>query len=98
MEFLISIITVFPGGSLPTLTSLINGLTKGSCGRLIVDSVSNIGPHYPRTLREWRKRFLTNFENIVEPALCAEHPEIISSERGHYEVDVFKRKWICEFV
>ena len=46
-----------PGGFLPTLTFLMSTLASGSKGTLIVDSVSNIGPHYARTLREWRRRF-----------------------------------------
>lgn len=48
---------VFPGGILPTVTLLTNSVSTGSQGRLVVDSVSNIGPHYARTLREWRHRF-----------------------------------------
>ncbi|KAF4599518.1 Vacuolar fusion protein mon1 [Pleurotus pulmonarius] len=37
---------IFPGGILPTLSLLFQTMEKGSGGRLIVDSVSNIGPHY----------------------------------------------------
>ena len=58
---------VFPGGFLPTLTFMIETLAKGSHGRLVVDSVSNIGPHYARTLREWRRRFEARFEDAVVP-------------------------------
>jgi hypothetical protein len=64
--------------------------------RLIVDSVSNIGPHYARTLREWRRRFLDRFEEAIVPALIREHPDVMSGERGREEIEVFKRKWICE--
>lgn len=87
--------TVFPGGFLPTLTLLIQTLTAGSQGRLVVDSVVNIGPHYARTLREWRRRFLARFEDVIEPALRAEYPDVMSGEKGRREVEVFKRKWIC---
>ena len=58
---------VFPGGFLPTLTFMVETLTKGSQGRLVVDAVSNIGPHYARTLREWRRRFEARFDEVVVP-------------------------------
>lgn len=61
-----------------------------------MDSVSNIGPHYARTLREWRRRFLDKFESVIVPALQAEYPEVMSGQRGRQEIEVFKRKWICE--
>lgn len=48
-------------------------------------------PHYARTLREWRLRFLAHFDRDIRPALRDEHPEM--SEK---DVEVFKRKWICE--
>ena len=91
------ITSVFPGGFLPTLTLLLQALEKGSSGRLIVDSVSNIGPHYARTLREWRRRFLDRFESIIVPALKDQYPEVMTGERGRQEIEVFKRKWICKF-
>lgn len=53
-----TVVLVFPGGHLPTVTSLIDTLAQGGKSKLIVDSVVNIGPHYARTLREWRRRFL----------------------------------------
>lgn len=70
-------------------------MEKGSSGRLIVDSVSNIGPHYARTLREWRRRFLDRFEDVIVPALKSEYPEVMGGARGQEEIEVFKRKWIC---
>ncbi|TFK69533.1 cyclopropane-fatty-acyl-phospholipid synthase [Pluteus cervinus] len=85
---------VFPGGFLPTLTMLIQTLCAGSQGRLVVDSVSNIGPHYSRTLREWRSRFEDRFEEVIVPALEQEYPEVMRGENGRKEVEVFKRKWI----
>jgi cyclopropane-fatty-acyl-phospholipid synthase len=91
---------VFPGGILPTLSLLIDTLRSGSKGRLVVDSVSNIGPHYARTLREWRRRFLDRFEDVIVPALKAEHPSVMSDAcgaQGRKEIEVFKRKWTCEF-
>ncbi|KAF8526720.1 hypothetical protein JB92DRAFT_2870900 [Gautieria morchelliformis] len=69
------------------LSLLLSTLQAGSQGRLVVDSVVNIGPHYARTLREWRRRFLERFSSVIVPALMKE---------GQKEIEVFKRKWICE--
>ncbi|KAJ8509309.1 hypothetical protein ONZ45_g8522 [Pleurotus djamor] len=69
-------------------------MERGASGRLIVDSVSNIGPHYARTLREWRRRFLDNFEEVVVPSLCKEYPDVMSGKNGRAEIEVFKRKWL----
>ena len=48
---------IFPGGILPSLTVLSRAMTRHS--RLIVEHLENIGPHYARTLKAWRERFLT---------------------------------------
>ncbi|KAF8610373.1 CFS1-like protein [Ceratobasidium sp. AG-I] len=86
---------LFPGGHLPTVTSLIDTLAQGGKNKLIVDSVVNIGPHYARTLREWRRRFLARFESDIIPALQREYPDVFDgSARGRHEIDVFKRKWV----
>lgn len=88
---------IFPGGFLPTLTLLMQALESGSKGRLTVDSVTNIGPHYARTLREWRRRFLEKFDSHIAPALMAEHADVMSGPRGLEELEVFKKKWIYYF-
>ncbi|KAJ2924451.1 hypothetical protein H1R20_g12632, partial [Candolleomyces eurysporus] len=87
---------IFPGGLLPTLTLLLQSLTAGSNGRLVVDSVSNIGPHYSRTLREWRRQFVGKFESVIRPALVKEYPEVMGGQDAdaNKEIEVFKRKWI----
>lgn len=83
---------VFPGGFLPTLTFLMETLSQGSSGRLIVDSVSNIGPHYARTLREWRRRFLAKFDSVIVPSLQREYPEVMGGPRGREEIEVFQKE------
>ncbi|KDQ62522.1 hypothetical protein JAAARDRAFT_30425 [Jaapia argillacea MUCL 33604] len=88
---------VFPGGFLPTLTLLLETLNKGSKGKLVVDSVSNIGPHYARTLRHWRQAFLQKFDSVIVPALVKEYPDVMGGKNGAQEVEVFKRKWIYYF-
>ncbi|EMD31380.1 hypothetical protein CERSUDRAFT_119769 [Gelatoporia subvermispora B] len=81
---------VFPGGFLPTFSLLVETMNRASHGRLVVESVSNIGPHYARTLREWRERFEVKFEDVIVPALKAEHQELTTRE----DIEVFRRKWI----
>ncbi len=67
-------------------------MNKGSEGRLTPDNVSKIGPHYARTLREWKRKFLANFELIIAPALQKEH--MLCAE----DILVFKRKWTCTYL
>ncbi|KAG6849985.1 hypothetical protein C0991_010852 [Blastosporella zonata] len=87
---------LFPGGLLPSLTLVLQTMEAGSQGRLTVDSISNIGPHYARALREWRQRFLDSFESVIVPALKREYPDVMCGPRAKEEIEVFKRKWICE--
>lgn len=91
---------IFPGGVLPSVTSLVNGATDGSNGNLVLDTLVSIGPHYARTLREWKLRFQANFDPIIRPALLRDHDEIsrLPAEARQKEVDVFRRKWIYYFV
>ncbi|KAF4635936.1 hypothetical protein G7Y89_g2148 [Cudoniella acicularis] len=79
---------IFPGGHLPSITQLVDNITKGSEGTLIVERIENIGGHYAKTLRLWRENFMANFESRIRPALMAEHDGM-----GDKEVEVFRRKW-----
>ncbi|KAJ3199064.1 hypothetical protein HDU67_003143 [Dinochytrium kinnereticum] len=56
---------------------------KGSKGRLIVDHLINIGPHYAKALRIWGERFSENFERVASETKGMEHV---------YTME-FKRKW-----
>ncbi|QRV92899.1 cyclopropane-fatty-acyl-phospholipid synthase [Ceratobasidium sp. AG-Ba] len=86
---------LFPGGHAPTATSLLDGLVKGGKSKLVVDNVENIGPHYARTLREWRRRFLAKFESDIIPALQREYPDVFDdTTQGRDEIEIFKRKWV----
>ncbi|KZO99534.1 cyclopropane-fatty-acyl-phospholipid synthase [Calocera viscosa TUFC12733] len=78
---------IFPGGFLPSASMLLSTLNSGSEGRLVVESVGNIGPHYSRTLREWQHRFLTSFESVVVPELREQY------DVSRVECETFKRKW-----
>jgi len=67
---------IFPGGLLPCLNVLCEAMTRQS--RFVVEDLENIGPHYARTLREWRKRFL-------------QHSDILA---GMGFDRTFQRKWV----
>ncbi|KAJ3058521.1 hypothetical protein HDU98_005389 [Podochytrium sp. JEL0797] len=73
---------IFPGGHCPSVTALTDAIYEGSKGRLIVDELHNIGPHYTKALRLWREEFLKHFERVRE-------------ETGLYHVytEEFKRRW-----
>ncbi|KAH6568083.1 hypothetical protein BASA50_005926 [Batrachochytrium salamandrivorans] len=74
---------IFPGGHCPSLTALTEAVHQGTSGRLMVDTVENIGPHYAKALRLWRERFIAHFDQVV--ARC-------KGNTGMYD-QVFLRKW-----
>ncbi len=53
---------IFPGGCVPSVTRLCNAATAGSDLRLL--HLEDITPHYPKTLRAWRDRFLSRLDDI----------------------------------
>ncbi|ORX95702.1 Mycolic acid cyclopropane synthetase-domain-containing protein [Clohesyomyces aquaticus] len=85
---------IFPGGHLPTVTQLVNSITTGSQGTLVVDSVENIGPHYAKSLRLWREEFMKSWDGKggIKETLVKEKggPGGEMDEEG---AEVFKRKW-----
>ncbi|KAJ7833680.1 CFS1-like protein [Mycena leptocephala] len=81
---------IFPGGYLPSFSFWVQSLNQGSAGRLVIDSVLNIGPHYARTLREWKRRFLASWEGTVAKALVDQYH--LDTEA----LEVFRRKWISD--
>jgi cyclopropane-fatty-acyl-phospholipid synthase len=48
---------IFPGGQIPSLQAINDGLRAHTS--LHVNSDLSMGPHYARTLAEWRARFAT---------------------------------------
>ncbi|TLD24172.1 hypothetical protein PspLS_06773 [Pyricularia sp. CBS 133598] len=79
---------IFPGGYLPSITQLLNHISKESKGTLIVEGVENIGGHYSKTLRLWKEAFLETFDSKIKPALQAEHAGMTDEA-----IAVFKNKW-----
>ena len=49
---------VFPGCTIPSTTAILTAATRHSDLRLT--SMEEIGPHYARTLRDWRANLLRN--------------------------------------
>jgi len=54
---------IFPGGFLPSPTAILQGLTRHTSLNLL--ALDDIGPHYARTLREWRHRFEANLDRVA---------------------------------
>jgi cyclopropane-fatty-acyl-phospholipid synthase len=79
---------IFPGGHLPSISQLIQSITRGSKGTLILDNVENIGAHYAKTLRLWNEKFVLNFDAKIRVALLREHEKMTKAD-----VETFKRKW-----
>ncbi|KAH9681814.1 Amino oxidase domain-containing protein [Citrus sinensis] len=54
---------IFPGGCLPSLSRITSAMAAASS--LSVEQVENIGMHYYKTLRCWRKNFMENQSKIL---------------------------------
>ena len=52
---------IFPGGLCPSL-AVIERATRDT--RLLIRGVADIAPHYARTLRAWRARFMDQVEAV----------------------------------
>ena len=53
---------IFPGSCIPSVTALLDSVTRASDMRLF--NLEDIGPHYARTLAEWRIKFFNNIEQV----------------------------------
>jgi cyclopropane-fatty-acyl-phospholipid synthase len=53
---------IFPGSSIPSVTAVLDSTTRATDLRLF--HLEDITPHYARTLRVWRKRFLENLDAV----------------------------------
>ena len=53
---------IFPGGFIPSVTAISNAVKKSTDVRLF--QMEDIGPHYATTLRDWRKSFFDNLEQV----------------------------------
>jgi cyclopropane-fatty-acyl-phospholipid synthase len=71
---------IFPGGHLPSLGAIQEAVADETS--LTIIGTEEIGPHYARTLREWRNRFL------------AQAPALEAMGMG----GAFRRKWVYYLV
>lgn len=53
---------IFPGGNLPSVTAMLDAATRKSDLRLY--HLEDIGPHYARTLRDWRANVALHVDRI----------------------------------
>lgn len=53
---------IFPGSCIPSITALLDSATRASDLRLF--NLEDIGPHYARTLAEWRINFFGNLDKV----------------------------------
>ncbi|PCH33071.1 cyclopropane fatty acid synthase [Wolfiporia cocos MD-104 SS10] len=79
----------WPNTFLPNATYFPLAAQQAVPGRLILDSLEDHAPHYPRTLREWGYRFEKNFKGELVENLIAEHPQL----RDPRSLEAFRRKW-----
>jgi cyclopropane-fatty-acyl-phospholipid synthase len=55
---------VFPGSFIPSIEALSRSMTRASDFKIF--HLEDIGPHYARTLRHWRERFMANLGRVRE--------------------------------
>jgi cyclopropane-fatty-acyl-phospholipid synthase len=53
---------VFPGSFIPSIEALSASMTRASDFKIF--HLEDIGPHYARTLRCWRERFLASLDRV----------------------------------
>lgn len=53
---------IFPGSCIPSVTAISDSLSRVTDMRLF--HLEDIGPHYARTLREWRTRFSAHIDQV----------------------------------
>ena len=53
---------IFPGGFLPSVTAMNQAITRMTDMKLF--HLEDIGPHYARTLADWRERFFSRLDEV----------------------------------
>lgn len=55
---------IFPGGALPSISRMANEVSNVT--QMTVKHLEDFGPHYARTLKDWRERFNRQSERLYE--------------------------------
>ncbi|MFY0665693.1 MAG: class I SAM-dependent methyltransferase [Natronospirillum sp.] len=55
---------IFPGGALPSISRMANEVSQVT--QMTVKHLEDFGPHYARTLKDWRERFNRQSEQLHE--------------------------------
>jgi cyclopropane-fatty-acyl-phospholipid synthase len=53
---------IFPGGFLPSITEMLKVVTHKTDMKM--GYLEDIGPHYAKTLSDWRDRFMSSLEKV----------------------------------
>lgn len=61
---------VFPGCFIPSITAMQNAIADNSNMRIF--NIEDIGPHYARTLHDWRIRLFKNIDSVKEQGFSNE--------------------------
>lgn len=55
---------IFPGSFIPAISSMASSIARSS--DMKITHLEDIGPHYARTLADWRRRFFDNLEQVKQ--------------------------------
>ena len=53
---------IFPGSFIPSISAINSSIARATDLKLV--HLEDITPHYARTLREWRRRFFANIDQV----------------------------------
>ncbi|KAL1937271.1 hypothetical protein VTO73DRAFT_13880 [Trametes versicolor] len=79
----------WPNTHLPSPLSIANAAQEATPGKFVLHNLEDHGIHYPRTLREWARRFEANFKGPVVAELQERYPQLRDADA----LEAFKRKW-----
>ncbi|KAI1790039.1 S-adenosyl-L-methionine-dependent methyltransferase [Ganoderma leucocontextum] len=84
----------WPNCTLPSATSLANAFQDTLHGQFSLEAIEDIGCHYPRCLREWRRRLDENWSETLLHSLQNRYPAL----KDEKMLSVFRRRWEYMYV
>ncbi|KAJ7931059.1 S-adenosyl-L-methionine-dependent methyltransferase [Mycena leptocephala] len=79
----------WPNGVSPSPSSLLMDFETHLPRRFCVESVEDMGQHYPRCLREWGRQFEENWTEKLDITMAERFPEL----NNPANMAMFRRKW-----